>query len=160
MEDDSRILGRANLMQANTLATLSLFNQTLSEGCTRRDVCAPVFLRLIDELRSHERVVCTLDWFKYWTDYIDGRDDDRRICAPCYKMLQDREKQQHKDIWKRLPELMGVTVEGWAADPTPPADTTVPAASQVSLAVYSIGVWTDRSHRIEAFLGSHRHLLP
>ena len=124
-------LGRANLMQANTLATLALFNQTLAEGCTRRDVCAPVFLRLLDELRAHERVVCTLDWYKYWTDYIDGRDDDRRICAPCYKMLQDREKQQHKDIWKRLPELMGVTVEGWAADPAPVGETAVTPTAQV-----------------------------
>ncbi|KAI0370990.1 hypothetical protein BV20DRAFT_966098 [Pilatotrama ljubarskyi] len=120
MEDLGRcFIGRANLMQANTLATLNLFNQTLSEGCTRRDVCGPVFLRMLDELRNHERVVCTLDWFKYWSDYMDGRDDDRRICAPCYKMLQEREKQQHREIWKRLPELMGVTVEGWAAEHTP-----------------------------------------
>ncbi|TBU29661.1 hypothetical protein BD311DRAFT_660619 [Dichomitus squalens] len=117
-EDIGRcFLGRANLMQANTLATLGVFEQTLSEGCTRRDVCGPVFLKLLDELRNHERVVCTLDWFKYWSDYIDGRDDDRRICARCYKMLQEREKEQHRGIWKRLPELMGVVVEGWAADP-------------------------------------------
>ena len=46
------LLGRANLVRANTLATISLFNQKLSEGCTRRDVCAPVFLRLLDELRN------------------------------------------------------------------------------------------------------------
>ncbi|KAH9925605.1 uncharacterized protein BXZ73DRAFT_78946 [Epithele typhae] len=122
--------GRANLMQANTLATLSLFAQTLSEGCTRREVCGAVFLRLVDELRGHERVVCTLDWFKYWTDYIDGRDDDRRICAACYKMLQDREKVQHKDIWRRLPELMGVTVEGWAADGPAAADASATPAGQ------------------------------
>ncbi|KAI8992835.1 hypothetical protein BD414DRAFT_412376 [Trametes punicea] len=123
-EDIGRcFLGRANLMQANTLATLKLFNQTLSEGCTRRDVCAPVFLRLLDELRSHERVVCTLDWYKYWSDYIDGRDDDRRLCAPCYKMLSEREKQQHREIWRRLPELMGVAVEDWAQDVPAPAAT-------------------------------------
>ncbi|KAI0826507.1 hypothetical protein BC628DRAFT_1320114 [Trametes gibbosa] len=120
MEDLGRcFLGRANLMQANTLATLNLFNQALATDCTRRDVCGPVFLRLLDELRNHEKVVCTLDWYKYWSDYIDNRDDDRRLCAPCYKMLLEREKQQHRDIWKKLPELMGITVEGWAADLTP-----------------------------------------
>lgn len=116
-EDIGRcFLGRANLIQANTLATVTLFTQTLSDGCTRR-VCAPVFLKLIDELRNNEQVVCVLEWFKYWSDYIDGRDDDRRICAPCYKMLQEREKVVHRDIWRRLPELMSVTVDGWAADP-------------------------------------------
>ncbi|KAI0334219.1 hypothetical protein GY45DRAFT_1318694 [Cubamyces sp. BRFM 1775] len=113
-------IGRANLMQANTLATLKLFNQTLSEGCTRRDVCAAVFLRLLDELRSHEKVVCTLDWYKYWSDYVDGRDNDRRLCPHCYTMLHEREKQQHREIWRKLPELMGVTVEGWAAEPSTP----------------------------------------
>ncbi|EIW56790.1 uncharacterized protein TRAVEDRAFT_170761 [Trametes versicolor FP-101664 SS1] len=119
-------LGRAALMQANTLATLALFNQTLAEGCTRREVCAPVFLRLLDELRNHEKVVCTLDWYKYWSDYIDGRDDDRRLCTPCYKMLLEREKQQHREIWRRLPELMGVTVEGWAADLQPVLEPVAP----------------------------------
>ncbi|TBU53856.1 hypothetical protein BD310DRAFT_127481 [Dichomitus squalens] len=126
-EDIGRcFLGRVNLLQANTMATLGVFEQTLSEGCTRRDVCGPVFLNLLDELRNHERVVCTLDWFKYWSDYIDGRDDDRRICARCYKMLQEREKEQHRGLWKKLPELMGVVAEGWAAGPTP-AEEVPPA---------------------------------
>ena len=31
-------------------------------------------------------------------------------------MLQEREKVAHRDIWRRLPELMDVVVEGWAAD--------------------------------------------
>ncbi|TBU21796.1 hypothetical protein BD311DRAFT_188914 [Dichomitus squalens] len=122
-EDIGRcFLVRANLMQANIMATLGVFEQTLFEGCTRRDVCGPVSLKLFDELRNHERAVCTLDWFKYWSDYIDGRDDDRKICARCYKMLQEREKEQHRGLWKKLPELMGVVVEGWAADPTPAVD--------------------------------------
>ena len=135
-EDIGRcFLGRANLMQANTLATLGLFTQTLSDGCTRRDVCAPVFLKLIDELRNNERVVCTLEWYKYWSDYIDGRDDDRRICAPCYKMLQEREKVAHRDIWRRLPELMDVVVEGWAADlaTTAAPEPSLVADGQVSI---------------------------
>ncbi|KAI0742517.1 hypothetical protein C8Q80DRAFT_1273171 [Daedaleopsis nitida] len=108
-------LGRANLMQANTLATLELFAQKLSKRCIRRDVCAPLFLKLIDELRTHEDVVCTLDWFKCCMDYADARDEHRRICPACYKMLLDHEKSVHIDIWRRLPDLMGVPVEGWAA---------------------------------------------
>ncbi|TBU29633.1 hypothetical protein BD311DRAFT_796428 [Dichomitus squalens] len=111
---------------ANTMATLGVFEKTLAEGCTRRDVCGPVFLKLLDELRNHERVVCTLYWFNYWSDYIDGRDDDRRICARCYKMVQEREKQQHRKIWNKLPELMGFVAEGWAAGPTP-AEEVPPA---------------------------------
>ncbi|KAI0350924.1 hypothetical protein OH77DRAFT_1411978 [Trametes cingulata] len=172
MEDLGRcFLGRANLMQANTLATLNLFNQTLSEGCTRRDVCAPVFLRLLDELRNHERVVCTLDWYKYWSDYMDGRDDDRRICAPCYKMLQEREKQQHREIWKKLPELMGVAVDGWAADLTPVAIVQPTAEDpQVGLSVSVIvcsgvsdmGYWHAdlvRHHPLSALQSPMNHVV-
>ncbi|KAI0776673.1 hypothetical protein BD413DRAFT_226579 [Trametes elegans] len=114
-------VGRAALMEANTLATLRLLQQRLVDDCARRDVCGAVFLRMLDELRNHERVVCTLDWFKYWTDYIDARDHERQLCAPCYKGLLEREKTQHREIWRKLPELMGVTVHGWAAE-LPPAE--------------------------------------
>ncbi|KAH9925602.1 uncharacterized protein BXZ73DRAFT_78943 [Epithele typhae] len=83
-------------------------------------------LELVDELRGHERVVCTLDWFKYWTDYIAGRRP-----ADLRGVLQDAAgsgEGQHKDIWRRLPEVTEVTVEGWAADGPPPADANATPA--------------------------------
>ncbi|KAI0632736.1 hypothetical protein C8Q77DRAFT_1196281 [Trametes polyzona] len=126
-EDIGRcFIGRANLMRANTLAILNILDQTLAEGCTRPDVCATVLRRLVDELRAHEDVVCSLYWYQYWVDYIDCGDNDRQLCPACYQMLFERGTQQHRDIWNRLPEMMGVSVEGWTPEPPLPAETPLP----------------------------------
>ena len=38
------------------------------------------------------------------------------ICKPCRKALFEAEREQQKAIFERLPDLVGVTVEGWGND--------------------------------------------
>ena len=38
---------------------------------------------------------------------------DRNMCDSCIEELVRRELQARKDVWKRLPEIFGITVKGW-----------------------------------------------
>ncbi|CDO69962.1 hypothetical protein BN946_scf184836.g36 [Trametes cinnabarina] len=133
-QDDIKrcFIGRAKLLQATTIATLALYDQELSKGCTRRAVCGPVFLRLMNELRKNPTILCTLRWYtdrhgEGYADYHTGRHErDRHLCASCYGMLQDREKGGQRRVWRELPELMDVKVEGWDQGQVSPASAPAP----------------------------------
>ncbi|KAM5539328.1 hypothetical protein V8D89_007019 [Ganoderma adspersum] len=42
--------------------------------------------------------------------YADVRD---RLCKECWAMVQDRDLAERRKTWNRLPELLGITVDGW-----------------------------------------------
>ncbi|TFK81976.1 hypothetical protein K466DRAFT_557214 [Polyporus arcularius HHB13444] len=37
-----------------------------------------------------------------------------RLCAPCYAMLCERDVSQRRTLWKSLPQILGIIVDGWA----------------------------------------------
>ena len=42
--------------------------------------------------------------------YGDVRD---QLCKECWAMVQDCDLAERRETWNRLPELLGITVDGW-----------------------------------------------
>ena len=62
-------------------------------------------------------------------------DTARALCARCYEMVGEagRQDEQRRDIFRRLPEMMGVEVENWDASGDTSEDGDVKSDSEVSL---------------------------
>ncbi|KAI0637381.1 hypothetical protein C8Q77DRAFT_1050998 [Trametes polyzona] len=54
-----------------------------------------------------------------WEHWIEDVVELWPLCEPCRTMLHARDLDVRRDVWKRLPQYMGVTVEDWK-DPTVP----------------------------------------
>ncbi|TBU54195.1 hypothetical protein BD310DRAFT_936547 [Dichomitus squalens] len=112
-------LGRARILEANAKATLGILHQAVSPECTRPDRCHVFLPELLVRLEEHTDAICNLRWDFTWTGYIDMADRERELCMSCYRMLgkHGRQKEEHRKIFEKLPEMMGVKVEGWGERP-------------------------------------------
>ncbi|KAJ3004847.1 hypothetical protein NUW54_g4617 [Trametes sanguinea] len=111
-------MGRAALTEATVLFMLQLYDQTRSSRCKRPSDCKPVFVRLLNNVKNYEGTDDIKDhlWYHYFEDYFEEEDVGRRLCWPCWEKLCKRQKQIHNDTWQKLPELMGLSIEGWAEE--------------------------------------------
>ncbi|RPD76779.1 hypothetical protein L226DRAFT_532804 [Lentinus tigrinus ALCF2SS1-7] len=50
--------------------------------------------------------------FRDWKYYLGTRVDESRICEGCNIMLRDRFVERQRELWDRLPAIVGVMVEG------------------------------------------------
>ncbi|RDX48984.1 hypothetical protein OH76DRAFT_1483475 [Lentinus brumalis] len=53
-----------------------------------------------------------------------------RLCAPCYAMLRERDVSQRRTLWKSLPQILGIVVDGWADAPDNPSASLSPIATR------------------------------
>ncbi|RDX46011.1 hypothetical protein OH76DRAFT_1298918, partial [Lentinus brumalis] len=120
LEDLARCyLGRANLMEANAIATLKLLKQTVSPTCRRPERCEQAMRHILSELANEADDKTTpltrLRWDFGWIDFVDRTDVERDLCWECHRMLDKdgRQKDVEREIYERLPEMMGVKVDRW-----------------------------------------------
>ena len=124
-EDDTReiltpadlarcMVGRAKLLEANVQATLRILHPEVHSECMRRDVCAGVLVGLLKRLEDGT-VLYSLRWDWTWTAYVEWADTRRELCPRCFEMLGKggRQRDQHLEIFGRLPDMMGVKVDHW-----------------------------------------------
>ncbi|OSD03791.1 hypothetical protein PYCCODRAFT_1466699 [Trametes coccinea BRFM310] len=111
-------VGRAALVEATILFMLNISDQTLSSGCTRPSRCKKVFLCLLNNTKHQNNLgtFSRLSWYCFFYRWVESQDFNRRLCWPCCDMLRNRENQLHDDTWRRLPELMGLSVQSWAEE--------------------------------------------
>ncbi|KAI9061834.1 hypothetical protein FKP32DRAFT_1677765 [Trametes sanguinea] len=111
-------MGRAALTEATVLFMLQLYDQTRSSRCKRPSDCKPVFIRLLNNVKHYEGMDDIKDhrWYHYFDDYFEEEDVNRRLCWPCFDKLCKRQRQIHNDTWQTLPELLGLSIDGWAEE--------------------------------------------
>ncbi|KAJ3009238.1 hypothetical protein NUW54_g2851 [Trametes sanguinea] len=111
-------MGRAALTEATVLSLLQVCDQTRSSRCKRPSDCEAVFVRLLNNVKHYEGTddIKNQRWYYYFKRFIERWDVDRRLCWPCWEKLCKRQKQIHYDTWQKLPELMGLSIEGWAEE--------------------------------------------
>ena len=115
-------VGRAKLLEATFVAAHRTFRSTVSDACRDPVRCQGALQRLLQELVEHAGMMGDIRDLRFdnsKTDYINETDEERALCAKCFAMVgkNGRQAEQHREIFKKLPEMMGVTVEGWSAGP-------------------------------------------
>ncbi len=46
---------------------------------------------------------------------VEEEGDETFVCGACKKALLERDLRERRLLWKRLPEIFGITVEGWGS---------------------------------------------
>ncbi|RPD76890.1 hypothetical protein L226DRAFT_611302 [Lentinus tigrinus ALCF2SS1-7] len=119
VEDLTRcFVGRAKLLEATFVATHRTFRDTVAPDCKNPSRCKEALQRLLHQMIENAdlmRDIRDLRFDNSKTDYINSTDDDRELCSRCFTMIgkTGRQQEQHKEIFKKLPEIMDVQVEGW-----------------------------------------------
>ena len=112
-------VGRTKMAQASARIAHQMFRQTVASTCKHPGCCQRVLQKLLNALGdARDEVISCVDWYASWMVYVDVRDEERELCIRCYKMLEgERTKRLQREVWVNLPEMMGVTVEGWGTKP-------------------------------------------
>ncbi len=111
-------VGKARLTEASFVAVHRVFRDAVAGGCKHPSTCRGVLQRLLQQVVENEELmedIRSLHFDDAKTGYIDVVDSGRTLCAKCYEMVGEggRQDEQRREIFRRLPEMMGVEVENW-----------------------------------------------
>ena len=113
-------VGKARLTEACFVAVHRVFRDAVASGCKHPSACKGVLQRLLQQVVENEELmedIRALHFDDAKTGYVDAVDASRALCARCYEMVGEagRQDEQRREIFRRLPEMMGVEVENWDA---------------------------------------------
>lgn len=113
-------VGKARLTEACFVAVHRVFRDAVASVCKHPGACKGVLQRLLQQVVENEELmedIRALHFDDAKTGYVDAVDGARTLCARCYEMVGEagRQDEQRRDIFRRLPEMMGVEVENWDA---------------------------------------------
>ena len=109
--------GKTSLRTATIAAFFRTFEPTVSRGCKTSGDCKRALRNVLLSLEKNLDSLLDGDPFAAYHK-LTG---DLRICPSCTTMVQRQSLEERKRVWDRLPELLGVDVPGWKADPPPDA---------------------------------------
>ncbi|RPD58554.1 hypothetical protein L226DRAFT_489919 [Lentinus tigrinus ALCF2SS1-7] len=112
--DDIRLCyhARTKLSSAAVTALLRICHPIVADTCTRGPSCHIALVGLLCEQHNHIDGVCSSYSLSSFAPlYKDFR---AKLCRSCYAMLEKRDMLERREVWKKLPELLGVAVEGWS----------------------------------------------
>ena len=98
---------RLTLMKANMEAYMDIFNYPPPLGCMKYDKCK---LERMACLRNVDHCIDLATCTNY-DPLLSSR--EVWLCSSCYTMLRGRAEVAQLKIWKRLPKILGITVDGW-----------------------------------------------
>ena len=119
MEDLTRcFVGRAKLLEATFVAAHKTFRDTVAPDCKNPSRCKEALQRLLHQMVENGDLMKDIRDLRFdnsKTEYINSTDDDRALCSRCFTMIgkTGRQQEQHREIFRKLPEMMDVQVEGW-----------------------------------------------
>ena len=109
--------GKSKLADANTEVMHAVLKQDTSTDCYQQGRCRFVLRRLLEGFLAGEANVRELQWYESRDPFVDKVDNRHQLCLSCYKMVTEtRQETQEFEIFCRLPEMLGVEVEGWASE--------------------------------------------
>ncbi|TBU24838.1 hypothetical protein BD311DRAFT_855410 [Dichomitus squalens] len=112
LEDlDLCIRAQAEIRKASVGSVFRRFKPTVSAGCKTAESCGAAFRKMLYGLEQRMEILISGNPLAEYTAYLGG--ENIGLCAYCLEMLEDRDDKERTDIWKRLPDLLGIEVPGW-----------------------------------------------
>ncbi|KAI0753689.1 hypothetical protein C8Q74DRAFT_1373648 [Fomes fomentarius] len=115
--EDIHAIGIINL--ARLTGELSILPSAFlsSSTCQTKELCQKALRDAIEGLKEYVTVMVHNDPFAGYTDYV--KDEELGMCPECLKPLDDLQDKEHRALWKKLPELLGIIVPGWGQPALP-----------------------------------------
>ncbi|PIL26468.1 hypothetical protein GSI_12226 [Ganoderma sinense ZZ0214-1] len=114
LEGQRTLAIEASLLPTRIFASIPVLD------CTTPTHCQSWCRRALVAIVSSEQIVAQQSPLGSWRDVIvsptpDGGTDTTKVCGTCEKELLKRDRRERWRIWKRMPEIFGIKVEGWGA---------------------------------------------
>ncbi|KAI1795389.1 hypothetical protein LXA43DRAFT_39965 [Ganoderma leucocontextum] len=111
--------GKTGLRMATVTAFLRTMKPTVSQDCTASSACRRALREVLLNLEEHIEYLLSGNPFAGY-EKVFGTRASLAVCSPCSAMVRERSLKERKDVWDRLPELLGIDVPGWKEQPPPP----------------------------------------
>ena len=103
--------------------SLKLFDTEAPDICSNKEVEEPYETDSTDIVAIRDKIargdipgLCSAQVFGSWMSIVKGHHPP--FCHACVTMLESRQDELYREMWARLPELVGVAVpEGWDDEP-------------------------------------------
>ncbi|KAI0700391.1 hypothetical protein C8T65DRAFT_697343 [Cerioporus squamosus] len=105
---------RSELAAAAVAMVLRICRPKQADLCKQSHTCQSALLKLISEQHLHADQLCKLNPLVSNLPLYEHLRDV--LCRRCFAMLEERDVSERRAMWKKLPDLLGIVVEGWAAD--------------------------------------------
>ena len=105
------IRAQAAIRTATVRSIFRRFKRVVSAGCKAKDSCKTMLRDAMYGVEEFAGDLITGDPFAPYTSFL--KDEKIKVCASCLEMLDERDDKERMEIWKRLPELLGIEVPGW-----------------------------------------------
>ncbi len=114
--DDLRLcyVARTELAAAAVAMMLRIFRPQYADRCKQPHTCQSALISLVSQQHEHANQICTTNPFMprlTLYEHLRGV-----LCRRCFAMLEERDTTERRTMRKKLPELLGIVVDGWAAD--------------------------------------------
>ncbi|RPD53662.1 hypothetical protein L226DRAFT_482950 [Lentinus tigrinus ALCF2SS1-7] len=115
-EEDTALCFTAlnKLTQASARVMLEAFAPFTSPECLSRKECQRGVQALLYSYTDDSRTIADHHPFRPWSYYTEGSRHALIICATCQRILRSRLENGQRRTWNQLPQLLGITVEGWS----------------------------------------------
>ncbi len=116
IEDTKRCLdARGKLAQEAFTLVAKIFLPTASETCLRKPSCTLILHVIFGQAVKHD-TAGSATVLESWKSFIRDMAAASGLCSPCTHELLQRDVQERRALWDRLPEIFSIEVPGWGSD--------------------------------------------
>ena len=108
--------GKTNLRAAAVTAFLRTVRPMAARECSAGSACKRALRDVNLNLEQHVESLLGGNPFAGYETFFEKR-GGLGVCEPCAAMLRERSAKERRDVWDRLPELLGIDVPGWGEQP-------------------------------------------
>ncbi|EIW56891.1 uncharacterized protein TRAVEDRAFT_128265 [Trametes versicolor FP-101664 SS1] len=106
----------SRLAQHMLVLTIRIFAPSVLEECEYPQKCLEVLQAMLLGVENEPEHFAYSDVFVSWMELFERPGGLWfECCTDCQEMLKRRDRDERFEVWKELPGIMGVRVEGWAA---------------------------------------------
>ncbi|EIW56898.1 uncharacterized protein TRAVEDRAFT_127184, partial [Trametes versicolor FP-101664 SS1] len=107
---------RARLAEHSLILAMRIFNPDVAYECEDRPLCERALRAMLLSVEDRSESFASPDVFPSWLDPMGEKGLLSECCRDCYEMLERRDRQERLEVWRELPGIMRVDVDGWAAN--------------------------------------------
>ncbi|KAI1795288.1 hypothetical protein LXA43DRAFT_882184, partial [Ganoderma leucocontextum] len=103
------------LTDERTFSLSYMLDDTPSGDCERPDSCVAELRRFHPNAMRSERLTRQAHVLMDWREAVEWIGESGALCKPCTEEVVERNERERKNVFDKLPETFGITVEGWGA---------------------------------------------
>ncbi|KAI0685939.1 hypothetical protein C8T65DRAFT_591652 [Cerioporus squamosus] len=109
------VSGYGKLLRMTDSVVSAIFTQTPSLGCGSRAHCRSALLDIREDILDHDAYP-EPPLLHTWENIIESSRGKHALCRACSAMLITNDYNERSKLWKLLPALFGLTIDGWESE--------------------------------------------